>query len=54
MVFPRLDDGARTRLRDRGFEFLDWPGLGPETARFVCGFSTTEAQVDALAAACRT
>ena len=53
MVFPRLDDAARASLRNRGFEFLDWPGLGPDTARFVCGFSTTHAQVDALVAACR-
>ena len=53
LVFPRLDTAARAALRARGFEFLDWPGLGPDTARFVCGFSTTDAQVDALVAACR-
>lgn len=53
MVFPMLDAGARASLRGRGFEFLDWPALGRDTARFVCGFATTDAQVDALVAACR-
>ena len=54
MVFPHLDVGTRDALRARGFEFLDWPGLGADVARFVCGFATTSVQVDALVAACRT
>jgi threonine aldolase len=51
LVFPRVPLPLRDRFRARGFEFLDWPSLGPDVIRLVCGFATSEAQVDALVAA---
>ena len=51
LVFPRVPLPLRDRFRARGFEFLDWPSLGPNVIRLVCGFATSEAQVDALIAA---
>ena len=53
LVFPHVGRSRRDRLREQGFEFLDWPWLGEDVVRFVCGFSTPEAHVDALVAACR-
>jgi threonine aldolase len=48
LVFPRLTTDQKARLRGKGFEFLDWPGVAPDAVRLVCGFSTPEAHVKAL------
>jgi threonine aldolase len=53
LVFPRVPLPLRDRLRAQGFEFLDWPSLGDDVIRLVCGFATPEANVDALVAACQ-
>jgi threonine aldolase len=53
LVFPRVPLPLRDRLRAQGFEFLDWPALGDDVVRLVCGFATPDANVDALVAACR-
>lgn len=51
LVFPKFQPATTARLRAAGFEFLDWPWLGDDVVRLVCGFSTTDAQVDQLVAA---
>ncbi len=51
LVFPRFNEATRAGLRAKGFEFLDWFSLGADTVRLVCGFSTPDAQVDALLSA---
>lgn len=51
LVFAILTAGVRERLRAQGFAFLDWPSLGPDVVRLVCGFSTTDAAVDDLVGA---
>lgn len=51
LVFPHIAADRRGQLRRQGFEFLDWPSLGPDVVRLVCGFATTEAHVHALLAA---
>jgi threonine aldolase len=48
VVFARLGPDVLARLRARGFLFYDWPLFGDGAVRFVCGFTTTEAEVDAL------
>lgn len=53
LVFPKFPPAVTARLRAAGFEFLDWPWLGDDVVRLVCGFSTTDAQVDALYLALR-
>ena len=53
LVFPRVSAPARAALRAKGFEFLDWFPLGADVVRLVCGFSTPDAQVDALVSAVR-
>lgn len=53
LVFPRVPRPLRDRLRAQGFEFLDWPSLGDDVVRLVCGFGTPGAHVAALVAACR-
>jgi len=53
LVFPRVPAALRDALRARGFEFLDWPALGGDVVRLVCGFATPASHVDALIAACR-
>ncbi|MFN8060161.1 MAG: beta-eliminating lyase-related protein [Vicinamibacterales bacterium] len=52
-VFARFPPRLRSRLRERGFAFLDWPVLGPDAVRLVAGFATTEGQVDAFTRAAR-
>jgi len=52
LVFPRVPAALRDRLRAQGFEFLDWPSLGADVIRLVCGVSTSSDQVDAIVAAC--
>ena len=51
VVFARLRPSVIGKLRDEGFLFYDWPLFGEGAVRFVCGFSTTEQEVDALVAA---
>jgi threonine aldolase len=52
IVFARLAPPLVARLNADGFLFYDWPIFGPDIYRLVCGFSTREEDVDALAAAC--
>ncbi|HEX8617754.1 MAG TPA: low specificity L-threonine aldolase [Thermoanaerobaculia bacterium] len=51
VVFARLAPEVLAKLRAQGFLFYDWPLFGEGAVRLVCGFSTTEAEVDALLAA---
>ena len=48
-VFAALDTGVSTRLRER-FRFYDW-NLATSEVRWMCAWDTTEADVDAFAAA---
>jgi threonine aldolase len=50
VVFARFDAGTTDALREQGFVFYDWPLFGAGAVRLVCGFSTTEAEVDAFVA----
>lgn len=50
-VFARIAPDVAARAQAAGFRFYDWPLYGPDAYRFVCGFTTTEAEVDALLAA---
>lgn len=52
LVFPHVPPMRRDALRAQGFEFLDWPALGDDVIRLVCGFATPVAHVDALVTAC--
>jgi len=47
-VFIALPPAVRAGLRDKGVLFAPWPDDGPDCVRFVCAFSTTEAEVDAV------
>jgi threonine aldolase len=51
-VFAVLPAGAADRLR-AGFRFYDWDEAAREV-RWMCSFDTTEADIDAFAAAIRT
>lgn len=48
VVFARLDSETQKALREQGFLFYDWPLFGDGAVRLVCGFSTSDADVDAL------
>ena len=48
LVFPKLATSTVAALRAAGFEFLDWPWLGDDVVRLVCGFSTPDESVDRL------
>ena len=48
LVFPKLAATNVAALRAAGFEFLDWPWLGDDVVRLVCGFSTSDESVDRL------
>ncbi|MFD5330130.1 threonine aldolase, partial [Streptomyces sp. NPDC127092] len=50
-VFAVLPEGVADRLRAR-FRFYDWDAARREV-RWVCGFDTTEEDVDAFTAALR-
>jgi threonine aldolase len=52
IVFVRFAPGLARRLEEEGFRFFDWPIFGPDVYRLVAGFATSEADVDAFAAAC--
>ncbi len=49
-VFARLPKGVAEKLRARGFHFYDWDASAGEV-RWMCGFDTTEADIDAFVAA---
>lgn len=51
ILFVRFHPDVVSTLRDRGFHFYDWPLFGEGAVRLVTGFSTTDADVDALIAA---
>jgi threonine aldolase len=53
VVFVRLDQALATRLQ-RDFDFYDWPLFGHDAYRLVCGFRTSEDEVDALVASVRS
>lgn len=48
VVFARFDAETREALRGQGFLFYDWPLFGDGAVRLVCGFATSDAEVDAL------
>lgn len=52
-VFARFTPAIVRRLREEGFLFYDWTPFGEGAVRLVTGFTTTEADVDALLAAVR-
>ena len=54
VVFARFPPPLAEGLRARGFLFYDWPLFGPGAVRLVCGFDTTDADVDAFVAAARS
>ena len=51
IVFARLRPEVVTALREQGFLFYDWLLFGPGAVRLVCGFGTSDEDVDALIAA---
>lgn len=51
ILFARLPLPVAQKLRDRGFLFYDMPLYGEGVVRLVTGFTTTNADVDALIAA---
>jgi threonine aldolase len=51
VIFARLDQRVAAALREQGFLFYEWPLFGADAVRLVCGFDTTEAEVDAFLAA---
>ncbi|HEX2834743.1 MAG TPA: beta-eliminating lyase-related protein [Thermoanaerobaculia bacterium] len=48
VVFARFSEERAASLRERGFQFYEWPIFGAGAVRLVTGWSTTEADVDAL------
>lgn len=48
VVFARFEAEVQKALREQGFLFYDWPAFGAGTVRLVCGFGTSDADVDAL------
>ncbi|MEJ2603798.1 MAG: beta-eliminating lyase-related protein [Gammaproteobacteria bacterium] len=52
-LFVRLPDALAAALRERGFEFHDWPHTGPDVYRFVTSFATPEEAVDGCIEAAR-
>jgi threonine aldolase len=51
VVFVRFAPHVASALRAEGFAFHDWPLFGEGAVRLVCGFGTSDADVDALIAA---
>jgi len=54
IVFARFTPAVAKALQQQGFLFYDWTLFGENVWRMVCGFTTTEAEVDALIAAALT
>jgi len=52
-VFVELPAATAQGLRARGFDFYDWPTLGPSARRLVTGFDTRPEDVEAFIAAAR-
>lgn len=48
VVFARFDPETTEALREQGFLFYEWPLFGEGAIRLVCGFGTSEADVDAF------
>ena len=48
VVFVRMPSALMQSLASQGFLFYDWPLFGEGAVRLVTGFSTTEADVDAI------
>lgn len=48
VVFARFDAAVARELAEKGFLFYEWPLFGAGAVRLVCGFDTTEDEVDAL------
>ena len=53
IVFVRFPPPLATALQREGFQFFDWSIFGADAYRLVCGFATTEEDVDGLIAAVR-
>jgi threonine aldolase len=53
IVFVRFPPPLATSLQGDGFQFFDWSIFGADVYRLVCGFATTEEDVDGLIAAVR-
>lgn len=51
VVFVRFEPHVASALRAKGFAFHDWTIFGEGTVRLVCGFGTTEDDVDAFRSA---
>lgn len=54
MVFARIAGAKAEALRKAGFQFYEWTVFGPDAHRLVCGFSTTEEDVDGFVDATRS
>jgi threonine aldolase len=54
MVFARIAGAKAEALRKAGFQFYEWTVFGPDAYRLVCGFSTTEEDVDGFVDATRS
>ena len=50
IVFARFPPPLARRLQSEGFLFFDWMLFGEDVYRLVCGFATTEEDVDGLIA----
>jgi len=48
IVFVRFPPPLAAALQRDGFQFFDWPLFGDDAYRLVCGYATTEADVDGL------
>jgi threonine aldolase len=51
VLFVRLAPARAAALRAQGFDFYEWSLFGEDVYRLVTAFDTTDAEVDALAAA---
>jgi threonine aldolase len=51
LLFLRLDDADKRRLRDEGFEFFDWGARNSGHARFVVSWNQPERDVEILCSA---
>lgn len=54
IVFVRFPPALAAALQRDGFQFFEWSIFGTDAYRLVCGFATTEGDVDALTAAVKT
>ena len=53
IVFVRMPKPLAAALRGEGFQFFEWGIFGDDAYRLVCGYATTEEDVDGLTAAVR-